>query len=246
MYKVSRNIVEILGVKIDNLKVGEALERIEQLIEEGRRGKPRYIVKPNTEIVTYAQSDSQFKNILNFADLAPPDGVGLMIGSKLLSSGLNQRVGGPDLTEAILKLAEDKGYSCYFYGAKPKVIEKLSLVLKKRFPKLKIAGLRHGYVEKDESVVVEIKTVKPDILFVALGYPKQEKWIATNLNDFKVPLSIAEGGSFDFISGETKRAPYWMRKLGLEWLFRLIIEPGRIRRQMALPKFLWLIFSKRK
>ena len=246
MYKVSRNIVEILGVKIDNLKVGEALERIEQLIEEGRRGKPRYIVKPNTEIVTYAQSDSQFKNILNFADLAPPDGVGLMIGSRLLSSGLSQRVGGPDLTEAILKLAEDKGYSCYFYGAKPKVIEKLSLVLKKRFPKLKIAGLRHGYVEKDESVVVEIKTVKPDILFVALGYPKQEKWIATNLNDFKVPLSIAEGGSFDFISGETKRAPYWMRKLGLEWLFRLIIEPGRIRRQMALPKFLWLIFSKRK
>ena len=243
---MSRNTVEILGVKIDNLKVGEALERIEQLIEEGRRGKPRYIVKPNTEIVTYAQSDSQFKNILNFADLAPPDGVGLMIGSKLLSSGLNQRVGGPDLTEAILKLAEDKGYSCYFYGAKPKVIEKLSLVLKKRFPKLKIAGLRHGYVEKDESVVVEIKTVKPDILFVALGYPKQEKWIATNLNDFKVPLSIAEGGSFDFISGETKRAPYWMRKLGLEWLFRLIIEPGRIRRQMALPKFLWLIFSKRK
>ena len=120
------------------------------------------------------------------------------------------------------------------------------MVLKKRFPKLKIAGLRHGYVEKDESVVVEIKTVKPDILFVALGYPKQEKWIATNLNDFKVPLSIAEGGSFDFISGETKRAPYWMRKLGLEWLFRLIIEPGRIRRQMALPKFLWLIFSKRK
>ena len=239
------NKVEILGVKIDNLTFEQALNQVEQLVDQGRKGEPKYVVKPNTEIVTYAQKDTQFKNILNLADLAPPDGVGLIIGSRLLGEGLRQRVGGPDLTEAVLKLAEERGYSCYFYGARPHVIERLASILKKRFSKLKISGLHHGYLERDESVVDEIKKVKPDILFVALGYLKQEKWIATNLNKLKVPISIAEGGSFDFISGETKRAPSWMRRLGLEWLFRLIIEPKRIRRQMALPKFLWLILTKR-
>lgn len=237
--------VDILGVKIDNLNLSQALDKVEELVEKGRKGEPKYIVKPNVEIVTYAQSDSKFKNILNSADLSLPDGVGLMIGSRLLGNGLKQRVGGPDLTEAILKLAQKCGYSCYFYGARPHVIERLSSVLKKRLPKLKIAGFHHGYLEKDESAIEGIIKSKPDILFVALGYPKQEKWIVTNLNKLKVPLSIAEGGSFDFISGEVKRAPVWMRRIGLEWFFRLMTEPNRIRRQMSLPKFLWLVLTKR-
>lgn len=238
--------VAILGVGIDNLNLRETLKQVQELVEQGRRGNPKFIVKPNAEIIIYAQKDSELKKILNSADLAPPDGVGLMIGSRLLGNGLRQRVGGPDLTEAILKLAEEKNYSCYFYGAKSHVVRNLTSVLKDRYPKLKIAGFHHGYLYRDKSVIDEIIKAKPDILFVALGYPKQEKWIKSNLKTLKVPLSIAEGGSFDFLSGETPRAPSWMRKIGMEWLFRLIIEPRRIRRQMALPKFLWLVFTKRE
>jgi N-acetylglucosaminyldiphosphoundecaprenol N-acetyl-beta-D-mannosaminyltransferase len=237
--------LDILGVGIDRVGFDEAIIKVNKMIEEGRGGRPQYLVKPNVEIVTYSQTDSGFKKILNSASFAPPDGVGLLIGSILLGNGLRERVGGPELMERILSLASDKGYSVYFYGAKPHVVEKLAKVVSKRFPNLQIAGYHHDYLEKDEAVEEDITKSKPDILFVALGYPKQEKWIARNLNKLKVPLSVAEGGSFDFISGEVTRAPAWMRKVGLEWLFRLICEPGRIRRQAALPRFLWLIVTKR-
>src|SRR3990167_10610247 len=112
---------EILGVKIDNVTFDEALGKVEELIEEGRKGSPNYVVKPNAEIVTFAQDDSEFKEILNSASLAPPDGIGLMIASRILRKPLKERVGGPELMEAILKLAESKGYSVYFFGAAPLV-----------------------------------------------------------------------------------------------------------------------------
>ncbi len=237
--------LDILGIGIDRVGFDEALIKVNELIEEGRKGRPQYLVKPNVEIVTYAQEDSGFKKVLNSASLAPPDGVGLLIGSVLLGNGLREKVGGPELMEGILSLASDRGYSVYFYGAQPHIVDKLAKVVSKRLPNLKIAGFHHGYLEKDEAVKEDILKSRPDILFVALGYPKQEKWITKNLNKLKVPLSVAEGGSFDFISGEVMRAPTWMRKVGLEWFFRLIREPGRIRRQLALPRFLWLIMTKR-
>lgn len=245
MYQVSGNKVDILGVKIDRIGFDEVLKSVEKLIEVGRKGKPQYLVKPNAEIVTYAQKDLEFKKILNSASLAPPDGIGLLLGSTLLGRGLRQRVGGPELMEAILELAQKKGYSVFFLGAAEKVVKKLADVVVNRYPKLKIAGFHHGYFEDDRKAVGEIKKARPDILFVALGFPKQEKWIVKYLKELKVPLSVAEGGSFDFISGQTPRAPVWMRSVGLEWLFRSLIEPSRIKRQFALPKFLWLILTKR-
>ena len=235
---------EILGVKIDNVTFDEALGKVEELIEEGRKGSPNYVVKPNAEIVTFARDDSEFKEILNSASLAPPDGIGLMIASRILRKPLKERVGGPELTEAILKLAEVRGYSVYFFGAVPLVAEKLVEVIKNDYPKLKITGFHHGYIGNDKVVLENVKKAKPDILFVALGFPKQEKWIKNHLKDINVPLSIAEGGSFDFLSGAIPRAPYWMRKVGLEWFYRLIRQPARIRRQVALPKFLWLVLTK--
>src|SRR3989344_3940430 len=248
MYKVSGKRIEILGVKIDNITFNGALVRIKALVEEGRRGKPKYIVKPNTEIITYAQEDGQFKNILNSADLAPPDGVGLMIASRKYGRPLKERVGGPDLTEGILKLAEDNGHSVLFLGAKPHVVKKLTEVVRRKYPKIILNGFADGYFETEtesESEIIEgIKRASPDILFVALGFPKQEKWIRKHLSQLKVPLSIAEGGSFDFISGEIASAPVWIRKVGLELFYRLIRQPARIRRQAALPKFLWLVLTK--
>ena len=236
---------EILGVKIDNATFDEVLDRVDRLVGQGRGGKPQYIVKPNPEIVTYAQKDQDFKRILNEASLAPPDGIGLMIASRILGKPLKEGVGGPELMEAVLKLAQERDYSVYFFGAKPLVVEKLVEVIKNDYSNLKIAGFHHGYIGDDKVVLEDVKKAKPDILFVAMGFPKQEKWIKKNLNPLSVPLMIAEGGSFDFVSGEIARAPVWMRKVGLEWFYRLIRQPARIRRQVALPKFLWLVLTNR-
>ncbi len=237
--------MEILGVKVDNLSFEEALVEVTKLVEEGRTGSPKYLVKPNAEITTYAQKDSEFKDILNSASLAPPDGVGLMVASWLKHTPLRERVGGPDLTEEVLALAQRQSYSVFFLGAKENVLERLVKVVRDRFPKLKVVGFQNGYFGMDEPVVNKIRQAKPDILFVALGFPKQEKWIADHLNDLGVPLSIAEGGSFDFISGVVPRAPSWMGKAGLEWLFRLMREPSRITRHLSLLRFVWLVLTKR-
>lgn len=237
--------IDILGVKIDNVSYKEALLKVKELVAKGRLGKPSFLVKPNAEIITHAQGDKKFKVILNSADLATPDGIGLLLASKILGNKLKARVGGPELTESILSLAEHNGYSVFFLGSRPYVVEKLVEVIKTRFPKTEIVGFHHGYFKKDATVIEEIIKSKPDILFVALGFPKQEFWIYENLKKIKVPLSIAEGGSFDFISGEVKRAPEALRSIGLEWLSRLFTQPNRIIRQLALVKFAWLILTKR-
>ena len=237
--------VDILGVKFDNVSTEESSRRIKDLVVKGRLGRPSYLVKPNAEIVTYAQKDNEFKAVLNSAGLATPDGIGLLLASRILGNRFKERVGGPDLMESILRLAAQNGYSVFFLGSRPHVVEKLVKVVKRSFPKVRIAGFHHGYFEKDTKVIELITKSKPDILFVALGFPKQETWIHENLRKIKVPLYVAEGGSFDFISGEVARAPKGLRNIGLEWLFRLIFQPSRIKRQLALPKFLWLVFTNR-
>ena len=237
--------VNILGVKIDNVSYKESLLKIKELVEKGRLGKLSFLVKPNTEIITYAQSDEKFKAILNSADLVTPDGMGLLLASRIIGNRLKERVGGSELMESILGFAEQSGYSVFFLGSRPHVVEKLVVIVKTRFPKIEIVGYHHGYFEKNTQVIENITQSKPDILFVALGFPKQEVWIYENLKKIKVPLSIAEGGSFDFISGEVKRAPKVLRIIGLEWLFRLFTQPSRIFRQLALAKFSWLILTKR-
>lgn len=245
MHQVSRKRTEVLGVKIDNVSYKESLHKIKDLVEKGRFGTPGYLVKPNAEIISYAQNDKEFKAILNSAGLATADGIGLLLAFRIIGNRLKERVGGPELMESILEVAAQNGYSVFFLGSRPHVVEKLVKVVKSRFPKLKISGFHHGYFEKDTRIIERITKSKPDILFVALGFPKQEKWISGNLKKIQVPLSVAEGGSFDFISGEVRRAPKWMRSMGLEWLFRLIVQPSRIKRQLALPKFLFLVLLNR-
>lgn len=237
--------VNILGVKIDNVSYKESLLKIKELVEKGRLGKLSFLVKPNTEIIIQAQSDAKFKAILNSADLVTPDGMGLLLASRIIGNKLKERVGGPELMESILGLAEQSGYSVFFLGSRPHVVEKLAKIVKTRFPKIDIVGFHHGYFEKNTPVIENITQSKPDILFVALGFPKQEVWIYENLKKIKVPLSITEGGSFDFISGEVPRAPKVLRIIGLEWLFRIFTQPSRILRQLALVKFSWLILTKR-
>ncbi|MBU4368656.1 WecB/TagA/CpsF family glycosyltransferase, partial [Patescibacteria group bacterium] len=197
-----------------------------------------------------AQKDAEFREIINNADLVVPDGFGLILASKIIhrKNGLTERISGIDLIDEIIKNF-GRDYKIFLLGGKESVAKLAAEKLKERFPDIKIAGFFSGDAGEagDSATVSAINQAKPDILFIAFGAPKQEKWIARNLKKIpSVRLAIGVGGAFDIISGKIKRAPRWMRRLGLEWLWRLIQEPRRIGRiYNATIKFIWLVLMKK-
>ncbi len=227
--------VNILGVKISKVGRNKALQCVEEFLNDGRQ---HTIFTPNPEMIVLAQKDPVFKEALNQACLALPDGAGLVAASYLLRQPLAERVAGVDFTGDIVKLAAEKELSIYFLGGKPQTAAKAALNLKKIFPNLKIAGANeggrvdeNGTGENDNKVLKTINEARPDILFVAFGHGKQEKWILNNLIDMpSVKLTMGVGGAFDFIAEEIKRAPQLLRTLNLEWLWRLALEPRRLKR----------------
>jgi len=236
--------MEILGVKIDSVTYQEALEKAKKILDsEGKY----YIVTPNPELLVRAHKDPEFKKILNSADLSLPDGVGLVALSGLGGEKLPERVTGVDFLDGLAALAENLGFSLYLLGGEQNVAKKAAEELRKRYPKLNIVGASSGNPDpKFDSVTRKPLTRKKiDILAVAYGSPKQEKWIARNLHLLNVKVAIGVGGAFDFISGKTRRAPVWMRKASLEWLFRLLNEPRRVKRQLALPYFIYLVIREK-
>ena len=236
--------MEILGVKVDNVTFQEALEKAKKLIDSG--GK-YYIVTPNPEIIVKAQKDREFKEILNKASLSIPDGIGLVWGAKILGVKLSERVTGTDLLEGLATLSAEHGYNVFLLGAGEGIAEKAAQVLKNRYSNLKIAGTYEGQAasEFDSFARGRLAKLKIDILAVAYGAPKQERWIARNLPHLNVKLAIGVGGALNYISGEKPRAPGLVQRLGLEWLFRLIRQPWRIRRQLVLPYFAYLVFREK-
>jgi N-acetylglucosaminyldiphosphoundecaprenol N-acetyl-beta-D-mannosaminyltransferase len=233
----------VLGLRVDDVTYDEALSLIEGFILDGT---PHQLVTINPEFVVAAQSDEEFRSILNSADLALPDGVGLLLASRFLGHPLRERVTGVDTVERVAELASRKGYRLFLLGAEEGVAEKAALRLRERYPGLEIVGTYSGSPspEEEEEIVRMVKAAEPDVLFVAYGAPAQDKWIHRNLKRLGVPVCMGVGGAFDFIAGVTKRAPRWVQRLGLEWLHRLIHEPWRWRRQLALLKFLWMIIRK--
>lgn len=254
----------ILGIQLDNLAESELLLKIERFLDDD---KPHYIVTPNPEFLVAAQKDKSFKNILNQADLAIPDGFGLKLASRLLRNQKLHRHTGVDTLIKICKLASQKKKSVYFFGAGDGIARKTADTLKKQFPKLKIAGAESGGVIRiqassnsnlkqtinspsplsNDDNIAKIKEAKPDIIFVALGQVKQEKWISQKLAKIvSIRLAMGVGGSFDYISKKISRAPKFLRILGLEWLFRLVLEPKRIKRVWnAVVMFMWLVFKEK-
>lgn len=215
--------MNILGVKIDNLSITETLNKIEGFLKDGYQ---HYIVTPNPEIVLAAQNDTQLMKILNEADLAISDGIGLVWASNFLCQPLKERVTGADVINQICVRLAFAPYRLFLLGGKNGVALKAAAKLKDCQPDLKIEAEEDIY-----KAIEKINYFKPDILFVALGAPKQEKWIYYNLKDLSsVKLAIGVGGAFDFIAGRLKRAPAFLQKAGLEWLWRLAIEPWRIGR----------------
>lgn len=240
--------VEILGVKIDNLSLQEVLEKINQFLDSKNQ---HYIVTPNPEFLLAAQKDQNFKEILNYADIACADGIGLIKAAKFLGKRL-QRVTGVDLIWSICELAEQNNYSVYFLGALDLVAAAAAEVLQQNFPNLKVVGAESGGEiidpgQTDSDLLNRINDAKPKIIFVAFGQVKQEKWIFYHLDRLPaVKLAIGVGGAFDYFSGAVSRAPAFLRRLGLEWLYRLIRQPSRFQRIInAVIVFPILIIKKR-
>ncbi|MFA6254541.1 MAG: WecB/TagA/CpsF family glycosyltransferase [Patescibacteria group bacterium] len=242
------NKVEILGVKIDNLSLQEVLEKVSQFLDSPDQ---HYIVTPNPEFLVAAQKDPNFKEILNYADIAVADGIGLIKAAKYLGKQLI-RVTGVDLVWAISELAEQKSCPVYFLGGGEMVAAAATEVLQQEFPNLKVVGAESGGEiadpqQVDLDLLNRINDAGPKILFIAFGQVKQEKWIFYHLDKLpSVKLAIGVGGAFDYISGVVKRPPRFIKRAGLEWLYRLIKQPQRWRRIInAVIIFPLLIIKKR-
>ena len=225
----------ILGVNVDDIKMGEALEIVHEWL--GKKSK-HYIVTPNPEIIVAAQDDKRYRSLLNDADLSIPDGIGLKLSGKV-----KNHIAGVDFMEKLISYSGDWGVTVGLLGGKDGVAEKAADCLRKKYPKIKVVFAESGgEVDEDGNVIARnAVTDGCDLLFVAFGPPKQEKWIAKNLDKLPVKVAMGVGGAFNYLSGEVRRAPKWVRSLGLEWLFRLISQPWRIKRQMALIKYVLLL-----
>lgn len=243
--------VNILGVNITKVTREQALKYTEEFLDDYRQ---HTIFTPNPEMIVLAQKDKEFKNILNHACLALPDGWGLVLSSYILKNPLKERISGVDFMFDLIKLAEKRGLGIYFLGGSIGIAGEVALKLKNKFPNLKIVGAndggrinQKGEGENDKETIDMINRERPDILFVAFGHNKQEKWIFKNLEIMpSVKIAMGVGGAFDFLSGRIKRAPYILRRSNLEWLWRLILEPKRVGRIFnATIVFLWLVLKYR-
>ncbi len=238
-------VFSVLGVTLHALGMQEVLKKVEEAIDA--RGK-MLIVTANTEIVMFCQKDAFFRNIVNTAELVVPDGIGVVWAGKHLGSPVKERVAGFDLAQNLLSLAADKNWKIYFLGAAPGIAEKAAQNILKKYPDLKIAGWRDGYfLPKENALLVkEINKTAPDILFAALGAPKQEKWLYEHKNALDCKILLGVGGTFDVMAGVSKRAPQIWQELGLEWLYRLCRQPSRFWRMLTIPHFmLKILFSKK-
>lgn len=226
---------DVLGIGFDNVTQDEAVDRAMALIAAGGS---HYVVTPNAEFVQMARGDSRFRDLLNQADLVLPDGIGVVYASKILGRPLKGRVPGVDFAAALCGRMAREGGRLFLLGAKPGVAELAAAELKQRYPGLQICGTHDGYFQEDGPVVEEIRTAAVDVVFVCLGAPKQEQWMAAHGAACGAKLLVGLGGSLDVFAGQVKRAPETWQNLGLEWLYRLIKQPSRIGRMAKLPLFL--------
>jgi len=232
-----------MGVLYDNVTMEEALERGKELL---RGDKAAVCVTPNAEIAYEATQDAEFCALLNRADLVLPDGAGVVLGAKILKTPLKQKVAGIDFATNMLPVFAEQGTRLYLLGSKPGVAEAAAEKMIKLAPGLEICGTADGYFKDEASVIRKINEAGAQALFVCLGAPKQELFMFAHQNELKtVRLMAGLGGSLDGFAGNVKRAPKWMIKLQLEWLYRLIKEPKRFGRMLRLPKFVFAAYRQR-
>lgn len=227
--------IHILGIPFINLKKDKLLKIIHNRVKENKK---TYIVTANAEITIYAKENKEYHDIINKATYIVPDGIGIVKGAKLLNYHIPERIPGIELMEDLLDIASRNNQSVYFYGAKENVLNTMVKNIKNIYPKLNIVGYNHGYDnDRDNKITNQILELKPDYIFVAKGYPHQDIWIDKIIDKVEKGCFMGVGGSFDVLSGFTKRAPELWIKLNLEWLYRIVSDPKRWKRSAALPKF---------
>lgn len=234
---------QILGVNVNTENYDELIPKLFANIDTKTKS---LVVAINPEKLMKAKDDPELKALLNRAEFQIPDGIGVIIASKLRKGNITSRVTGVDMMDRIVREAAKTGKSIFLYGAKPGVAEAAARKLTDTYPNLQVAGTLDGYEQDTQKVLNAINEAKPEILFVAMGSPKQELWIEQHRDNLYPTLYQGVGGSFDVLAGNIKRAPAAFQKVGAEWLYRLILEPSRLKRQMNLPKFLFEIIRQNK
>lgn len=236
--------IEVLGVPVDCVDMARAVAFVEESIEERRVVS---ILAVNPEKVIKAQSDATVMRLLRNAGLLIPDGIGVVVAARLFGLGKMRRVPGAELMPKICELAARRGYKVFLFGASPEVNARAIQHLRASYPGLDVAGNQHGFVLEHEvpELLDRINASGAQILFVALGSPRQEIWIEKYAPRLNVNVFQGVGGTFDVLSGSVKRAPWLFRKANLEWFYRLVTQPKRLLRQTALPKFAYQVLARR-
>lgn len=235
--------LEILGCRLDPIDTNAATDAI---LRYAREGSGAQIVTLGTEMVVYAQRDSRYRAVVNACALSLCDTAGLLAVARSRGAQLNERVTGVELVEHLSERAARDGVSVFLFGGAPGVADEAARVLRLRYPNLRVAGTRNGFFAPQDSLAIaqQIRESGAQLVFVGLGFPKQEFWLAEYLAQTGCGAGIGVGGSFDVISGKVERAPAAWRRMHLEWLYRLLKEPKRWRRQLALPQFVLMIAAQ--
>lgn len=246
----NQSAVILLRVRVNPLPVSEVIGFICQTILSKKRAVLAYV---NVYAINLAQEQAWFRAFLNEAALTFCDGFGVKWGAWLLGETLPYRYTPPDWFPALIRECDEHGFTLYFLGARPGVVEKFAEDIQQQYPHLKVVGTRHGYFNKtagsaeNRKVVAEINALKPDLLVVGMGMPVQERWLAENWLDLNARVALPVGAMFDYLTGASLRAPRWMTEHGLEWMGRLMVEPRRLAKRYLVgnPRFLWEITQQR-
>lgn len=233
----------ILGVYVDKITYDDAVSKVMTMLNEREN---HVVFTPNSEIILMAYKDEEFCGIINSADLLTADGIGVVYASKIVGNPVPERVAGFDVACGVIDEIAKTGHRLYLFGGKPGVAEKAAENLKAEYPLINIVGMRDGYFESQDnsSIIDDINNSGADLVFVCLGAPKQEKWIFENRHSLNCRVMMGVGGTLDVLAGVAERAPEIWCDLGLEWLYRLIKQPSRFFRMLALPKFALTVLFK--
>jgi len=235
--------IDVLGVGFDSFTMDQAVAEARRLIAAGGS---HYVVTPNPEIVEMCREDDDFRETVNAADMVLPDGIGIIYGAKLLGTPLRQRLPGADFAGCLMEVMAREGITLFLLGAKPGVAEQAAAKLREKYPGLKIVGTHDGYFQDSAPVAAEIRETGAQVVFVCLGAPKQERWMAEYGPATGAGLLLGLGGCLDVFSGNVKRAPVVFRKLGMEWFYRLLSNPSRAGRMLKLPRFMVHVMQEKR
>ncbi|MCM3338713.1 WecB/TagA/CpsF family glycosyltransferase [Paenibacillus sp. MER TA 81-3] len=238
--------VSIYGIPFSKLNMRDTVQMLTDSIDSGQQSLQ--VITANPIMVMAALENDKFMSIMKQADLIVPDGTGVVWAANYVGNPVAERVTGFDMLHELMKFGEDRRWKVFLLGAAPKVVQAAAERLRQQYPAVDIVGVRDGFFgeAEDEDVVRQVQEANPHILFVARGADTQEPWIAKYRHQLRVPLMMGVGGSFDILSGRTKRAPKWTQKLRIEWLYRLVTEPKRFKRMLVLPIFAWKVMRDKE